>query len=173
MWKVDYEEKIADYEKQGVQKEPDDVFLEVVGGQKKGKVYGLGSASSMFYKTTKTSNSDQFHSSSLISQLCTQVEESKKVAEESKKMAEESKKAVEESLKFAQATKEAHEKEKVLWEKELNDYKYHLLILQKKVYEMSQKMNGAPIANWLKVLNITFSLTKWKSRLTCLFVEKP
>ncbi|KAL2926094.1 hypothetical protein RDABS01_011711 [Bienertia sinuspersici] len=35
-------EKLAEYKDKGVEKRPNDVFLEVVGGQKKGKVYGLG-----------------------------------------------------------------------------------------------------------------------------------
>lgn len=84
----EYVEKLADYKNKGITKKPDDVYMEVVGGPKKGKVYGLGSASTLFYKeTTSSQTTESSHAPSLMSQVYLQLHECKKMAEESLKLA--------------------------------------------------------------------------------------
>uniref|UniRef100_A0A803MWQ5 Uncharacterized protein n=1 Tax=Chenopodium quinoa TaxID=63459 RepID=A0A803MWQ5_CHEQI len=78
----EYMEKLEEYKNKGIEINPDKVYLEVVGGQKKGKVYGLGSASQMYYKSDPTSQSTASSSTpSMIFQLSSQVDELKKMAE--------------------------------------------------------------------------------------------
>uniref|UniRef100_A0A803N0U9 Transposase, Ptta/En/Spm, plant n=1 Tax=Chenopodium quinoa TaxID=63459 RepID=A0A803N0U9_CHEQI len=89
----EYMEKLEEYKNKGIEINLDKVYLEVVGGQKKGKVYGLGSASHMYYKSDPTSQSTASSSTpSMISQLSSQVEELKKMAEENHNEVEESQK---------------------------------------------------------------------------------
>uniref|UniRef100_A0A803KV16 Uncharacterized protein n=1 Tax=Chenopodium quinoa TaxID=63459 RepID=A0A803KV16_CHEQI len=89
----EYMEKLEEYKNKGIEINPDKVYLEVVGGQKKGKVYGLGNASQMYYKSDPTSQSTASSSTpSMISQLSSQVEERKKMAEENNNKVEESQK---------------------------------------------------------------------------------
>uniref|UniRef100_A0A803MV40 Uncharacterized protein n=1 Tax=Chenopodium quinoa TaxID=63459 RepID=A0A803MV40_CHEQI len=103
----------------------------VVGGQKKGKVYGLGSASQMYYKSDPTSQSTASSSTpSMISQLSSQVEELKKMAEENHNKVEESQKIAAENLKCAKEFVENHEIEKATWKKEK-------LAMQKTLQEMA------------------------------------
>ncbi|KAL2934356.1 Guanylate kinase [Bienertia sinuspersici] len=132
----EYNEKLAEYKEKGVEKGTNDVFLEVVGGQKKGKVYGLGSASSMFYQAPNLSNSTPAQTPSLISQLHSQVQECKSMAEESKKVATD-------SLKLAKATQNAHEKDRILWMKEKEEYQANTINIQQKVLEMSQLLKAS------------------------------
>ncbi|KMT02883.1 hypothetical protein BVRB_8g194600 [Beta vulgaris subsp. vulgaris] len=72
---IQYQEKIEDYKSRGVTKDPDEVYLEVVDGLEKDKVYGLGSASSLFYKAPTSSQTIVSPHTPLISQLNSQVEE--------------------------------------------------------------------------------------------------
>ncbi|XP_021755532.1 DNA polymerase epsilon subunit B-like [Chenopodium quinoa] len=51
----EYMEKIEEIKNKGIEINPDKVYLEVVGGKKKGKVYGLGSASQIYYKSDPAS----------------------------------------------------------------------------------------------------------------------
>uniref|UniRef100_A0A803LNM0 CCHC-type domain-containing protein n=1 Tax=Chenopodium quinoa TaxID=63459 RepID=A0A803LNM0_CHEQI len=52
----EYLEKLEEYKNKGVEINPDKVYLEVVGMQKNGKFYGIGSASQMYYKRNPTSH---------------------------------------------------------------------------------------------------------------------
>ncbi|XP_021750471.1 uncharacterized protein LOC110716148 [Chenopodium quinoa] len=89
----EYMEKLEEYKNKGIEINSDKVYLEVVGGQKKGKVYGLGSASQMYYKSDPASQLTTSSSTpSMISQLSSQVEELKKMAEENHNKVEESQK---------------------------------------------------------------------------------
>lgn len=127
----EYMEKLEEYKNKGIEINPDKVYLEVVGGQKKGKVYGLGSASHMYYKSDPTSQSTASSSTpSMISQLSSQVEELKKMAEENHNKVEESQKIAAESLKYAKEFVENHEIEKATWKKEK-------LAMQKTLQEMA------------------------------------
>ncbi|XP_021733199.1 uncharacterized protein LOC110700020 isoform X2 [Chenopodium quinoa] len=127
----EYMEKLEEYKNKGIEINPDKVYLEVVGGQKKGKVYSLGSASHMYYKSDPTSQSTASSSTpSMISQLSSQVEELKKMAEENHNKVEESQKIAAESLKCAEEFVENHEIEKATWKKEK-------LAMQKTLQEMA------------------------------------
>ncbi|XP_021737126.1 uncharacterized protein LOC110703644 [Chenopodium quinoa] len=127
----EYMEKLEEYKNKGIEINPDKVYLEVVGGQKKGKVYGLGSASQMYYKSDPTSQSTASSSTpSMISQLSSQVEELKKMAEENHNKVEESQKIAAENLKCAKEFVETHEIEKATWKKEK-------LAMQKTLQEMA------------------------------------
>ncbi|XP_021728503.1 uncharacterized protein LOC110695602 [Chenopodium quinoa] len=91
----EYMKKHEEYKNKGIEINPDKVYLEVVGGKKKGKVYGLGIASQMYYKSDSTSQLTASSSTpSMISQLSSQVEDLKKMAEENHKKVEESQKIV-------------------------------------------------------------------------------
>uniref|UniRef100_A0A803MGS0 Uncharacterized protein n=1 Tax=Chenopodium quinoa TaxID=63459 RepID=A0A803MGS0_CHEQI len=115
----EYMEKLEEIKNKGIEINPDKVYLEVVGGQKKGKVYGLGSASQMYYKSDLASQLTASSSTpSMISQLSSQVEELKKMAEENHNKVEESQKIAAESLKYAKEFVENHEIEKATWKKE-------------------------------------------------------
>uniref|UniRef100_A0A803MUD9 Zinc knuckle CX2CX4HX4C domain-containing protein n=1 Tax=Chenopodium quinoa TaxID=63459 RepID=A0A803MUD9_CHEQI len=115
----DTSQKVMEYKNKGIEINPDKVYLDVVGGQKKGKVYGLGSASQMYYKRNPTSQSTASSSTpSMISQLSSQVQELKKMAEENHNKVEESQKIAAESLKYAKEFVENHEIEKATWKKE-------------------------------------------------------
>ncbi|XP_021716575.1 uncharacterized protein LOC110684423 [Chenopodium quinoa] len=127
----EYMEKLEECKNKGIEINPDKVYLEFVGGQKKGKVYGLGSASQMYYKNDPTSQSTASSSTpSMISQLSSQVEELKKMAEENHNKVEESQKIAAESLKCAKEFVENHEIEKATWKKEK-------LTMQKTLQEMA------------------------------------
>lgn len=70
-----YEQLQSQYQSQGIQKDPNEVFYEAVGAHKKGKVYGLGEGVSLYYEKSTTSRSGQSTSStasyapSVIAQL--------------------------------------------------------------------------------------------------------
>ncbi|XP_021717636.1 uncharacterized protein LOC110685418 [Chenopodium quinoa] len=124
----EYMEKLEEYKNKGIEINPDKVYLEVVGGKKKGKVYGLGSASQMYYKRDlplsiyciifHSQSTTSSSTPSMISQLSSQVEELKKMAEENHNKVEESQKIASESLKYAKEFVEDHEIEKDTWKKE-------------------------------------------------------
>lgn len=79
-----YNQKMAEYKQKGINKDPNEVFWEIVGGRKKGQVQGLGTGANMFYQksTGRSCNSTGSGTPSLLYQLSTQVEEAKRMAEE-------------------------------------------------------------------------------------------
>ncbi|XP_056691966.1 uncharacterized protein [Spinacia oleracea] len=44
-----YEKTVAECREKGIEKDPNQIFFETVGGRKKGKVHGLGSGSHLYY----------------------------------------------------------------------------------------------------------------------------
>ncbi|KMT17373.1 hypothetical protein BVRB_2g038280 [Beta vulgaris subsp. vulgaris] len=73
----DYNKKMDEYREKGVNKDPDEVYFETVGGRKKGLIPGLGTSGDLRYKksSTRTSSSSSVYTPSLLSQLSTTVEQ--------------------------------------------------------------------------------------------------
>lgn len=69
---------MAEYKEKGINKDPNEVYLEVVGGRKKGLIPGLGSSGDLWYqrKTTHANNSSTSYTPSLLSQLSSKVQQS-------------------------------------------------------------------------------------------------
>lgn len=121
-----YGERLELYQKDGIPKVPNDVYLEVVGGCKNGRVYGLGSASDLFYGASSSSKAkgSSACTPSVLSQLSSKIEECQRMAEE--------------SLKLAETTQQKYEREKDEWMKERDEYRGALLEMQNNFKEFSQ-----------------------------------
>lgn len=91
----DYNRKIAEYKAKGINKDPNEVYWEVVGGRKKGHVRGLGMSDTMFYErsTGRACNSSYSHMPSLRS---SEVED---------------KRSAEENCRASQQQRELHDKQ--------------------------------------------------------------
>ncbi|KAL2924767.1 Reticulocyte-binding protein 2-like protein a, partial [Bienertia sinuspersici] len=79
-----YERNVAECEQSGVQKDPNQVYLETVGGRKKGKVPGLGTSAGFYYGTSskgKGTSSTSSSTPSIVSQLSQRLEESDRARE--------------------------------------------------------------------------------------------
>ncbi|KMT17686.1 hypothetical protein BVRB_2g036310 [Beta vulgaris subsp. vulgaris] len=88
----DYEKKVAEYKEKGINKDPNEVYLEVVGGRKKGLVPGLGCSGDLWSKksTSRTNNSSTTaYTPSLLSQLSSQLQQSQQQLEQSQQQANE------------------------------------------------------------------------------------
>ncbi|XP_048498371.2 uncharacterized protein LOC104886459 [Beta vulgaris subsp. vulgaris] len=72
-----YNKKLDDYREKGVNKDPNEVYFETVGGRKKGLIPGLGTSGDLLYKksSTRTSSSSSVYTPSMLSQLSTTVEQ--------------------------------------------------------------------------------------------------
>lgn len=124
----EYNDKLEACKSKGIEVDPNDLYLEVVGGKKKGKVYGLGSASHMYCKHLSSHSTASPSTPSITSQLSSQVEELKKMVEETQKVAVEShkvaaeaQKLASESLNLARETAENYKIEKAEWQKEMRE----------------------------------------------------
>ncbi|KMT04317.1 hypothetical protein BVRB_8g183920 [Beta vulgaris subsp. vulgaris] len=83
----DYEKKkVAEYKEKGINKDLNEVYLEVVGGRKKGLVPGLGCSGDLWFKKStsrKNSSSTTAYTPSLLSQLSSQLQQSQQQLEQS------------------------------------------------------------------------------------------
>ncbi|XP_010666303.1 uncharacterized protein LOC104883469 [Beta vulgaris subsp. vulgaris] len=90
--KDDYEKKVAEYKEKDINKDPNEVYLEVVGGRKKGLVPGLGCSGDLWFKKSisRTNNSSTTaYTPSLLSQLSSQLKQSQIQLEQSQQQANE------------------------------------------------------------------------------------
>ncbi|XP_056685680.1 uncharacterized protein [Spinacia oleracea] len=72
-----YEKNVAECREKGINKDPNQIYFETVGGRKKGKVPGLGSGAALYYEpsTRRGGSSSSSYTPSMYSQLSARLEE--------------------------------------------------------------------------------------------------
>ncbi|XP_021762200.1 uncharacterized protein LOC110726967 [Chenopodium quinoa] len=71
-----YQKKVAEASTQGIQKSPNELYWETVGGRnKKGRVKGLGQGAELYYGSRKSSKSSQQYTPSFLSQMQDQMDQ--------------------------------------------------------------------------------------------------
>ncbi|KAL2899842.1 Myb/SANT-like DNA-binding domain-containing protein 4 [Bienertia sinuspersici] len=71
-----YERKLTEYKEKGIEIDPNAVYLEVVGGRKRGLIPGLDTAGDLLYeKSSSRSDKSSTYTPSILSQLSQRVEQ--------------------------------------------------------------------------------------------------
>ncbi|XP_021769530.1 uncharacterized protein LOC110733778 [Chenopodium quinoa] len=71
-----YQKKVEEARTQGIQKSPNELYWETVGGRnKKGRVKGLGQGAELYYGCRKSSKSSQQYTPSFLSQMQDQMDQ--------------------------------------------------------------------------------------------------
>ncbi|KAL2943082.1 Histone H2AX [Bienertia sinuspersici] len=108
----EYDKEMSEYKDKGIDKEPNEVYFEAIGGQKKGLIPGLWSAGDLYYEkpSSRAGKSSNTYTPSLLSKVSARLEQSQ----------------------------QQHESERAEWERQRAEWERERLEMQKTMQGYSQ-----------------------------------